>query len=94
MAFGSSGSSIGSIISPAAAVAHSDCIVASSLPSQLSGGSPDSDEEDVIVTAYREDSHSSSSTPPQEKAKKYMSVYRTKYSKAFPWSTNSQKGPT
>ena len=94
MVSGSSGSSIGSIISPAGAVAHGDRTVTSSLFSQLSGGSPDSDEEDVIVTAYQEDSHSSSSTPPQEKAKKYMSVYRKKYSKAFPWSTNSQKGPT
>ena len=89
----SSGSSIGSIASPAAAVAHSDCTVASSLCSQSSGWSPDSDEEDVIITANLENSHSSS-TPPQKKAKKYMCGYRKQYSKAFPWSTNSKKGPT
>ena len=87
----SSGSSNGPIMSPAAAMAHGDHTVASSLCSQSSGESPDSDEEDVIITADQEDSHSSSSTPPQKKAKKYMCVYRKQYSKEFPWSTNSKK---
>ena len=52
-------------------------------------------EEHDIDSDQALDSHSSrESTPPRKKSKKYMCVYRKQYSRNFPWSTDSKKGPT